>query len=406
MGDAGNAAKGLLYQSRDRRLLRGYIGGWNSEQVVTGAGSKNIPLLRFAHDMVEADRKVDMAKLNKGFNALHGYFAATKKHGHFMGEEYSTIYWRWIVIPIQIATEVARRHGRNTLVDQAEQWLRDFIVINSLGAWPTLVFKQSEYSKTPGGKLFGIPTSAIGMARAWVMNKGDDNHRDIDDSMSWVDATSHAPWLAWMLGRAGINDLTGGDGWVDKVLNGFDRIYGVGSPLSAEDHDDLYDAVFGGVFPAKLVDEIQYGPAKPMMIGRTTLGTWTVGEDSFTDGSTSFMHVKSFFAPPRAYEVESIANPLKRSNRDPGKAYVSGDFTEVVLKAADNTIWDWDKEKEVPGEVTVDLPGGELLWVVRIRKDSHMILHPLNAPPPPPPVPVDDDLSFWERLWLKIKDWF
>jgi hypothetical protein len=403
MGDAGNAAKGLLDQSRDRQLLRGYIGGWNSEQVVTGAGSKNIPLLRFAHDMVEADRKVDLTTLNRGFNALHGYFAACKKHGHFLGEEYSTIYWRWIVIPVQIVKEVAQRHGRHTIVSQADQWLRDFIVINALGAWPVLTYAQSDRAKNPGRALYGMPTSSIGMARAWVMNKGDNNKRDIDDSMSWVDATSHAPWLAWMLGRGGIGQLTGGDNWVANVLKGFDEIYGIIPPLSQVDERDLFDAVYGGEFPYDLVSQIQYGPSKPMMIGRTTQGTWTVGEDSFTDGSTSFMHVKSFFADTSAYETDSIANPLKRSNRDPGKAFVSPDFTEVVLQAADNTIWDWDKEKEVPGEVTVDLPGGELLWVVRIRKDSHMVLHPQA---PKPPVPVDDYLPWYKRLIQKIFSWF
>ena len=409
MGDAGNAAKGLLAQARNPRLLRGFIGGWNSDQIVTGAGSKNIPMLRWAHDMVEADRSGNTKILNKGFTALNGYLEATKKFGHFLGEEYSTIYWRWIVIPMQIVLEIAQKYGRDELLDRGDKWLQDFIVINSLGAWPILSFKQGEYSKHEGAKINGMPTTTIGMARAWVMNKGDDNHRDIDDSMSWLNATSHAPWLAWMLGKFTIKQLDGGDGWVKNVLQGFAKQYSFVSPLSLGVLDALDRAVFGGVFPTEAFNALEYGPARPMMIGRTSLGTWTVGEDSFTDGSTSFMHVKMFDAPSRKYDVESIANPLKRGNRDPGKALVSPDFREVVLQASDNTIWDWEKEREMPGQVTVDLPSGELIWVARITKDSRNQLYPLTPvqPPPPPwPSPPTNDEPWYKKLWQKIIDWF
>lgn len=408
MGAAGNAAKGLLAQSQNAKLLRGYIGGWDKDQIVTGAGSKNIPMLRWAHDMVEADRKDDEKKLDKGFLALHGYLDATQKFGHFLGEEYSTIYWRWIVIPMQIVLEIAAKREWDYLLDRGDKWLQDFIVINALGAWPTLSFRQGEHSKNPGQLITGMPTSSIGMARAWVMNKGDDGHRDVDDSMSWMNATSHAPWLAWMLGGFPINQLAGGDNWVRRVLQGFHKQYSFVSPLSLDTLQELNLAVYEGVFPTKVFSDLKYGPARPMMIGRTSLGTWTVGEDSFTDGSTSFMHVKIFNAPSRTYDVESIANPLKRGNRDPGTAIVSPDYLQVVLKADDNTIWDWEKEREVPGQVTVDLPNGKLNWVVRIAKDSRMRLYPKTLTPPPPPTPnlPGDDDPWYKKLWQKIKDWF
>lgn len=412
MGAAGNAAKGLLWQAQDPRLLRGYIGQWSKEQIVTGAGSKNIPMLRWAHDMVEADRRNDMKMLDKGFIALNGYLDATMKFGHFLGEEYSTIYWRWIVIPMQIVLEIAQKREWNHLLDRGDKWLQDFITINVLGAWPTMSFKQGEHSKKEGVIITGIPTSSIGMARAWVMNKGDDGRRDVNDSMSWLNATSHAPWLAWMLGKFTIKQLAGGDNWVKKVLQGFHKQYSFVSPLSLNTLEELSDAVFNGVFPTSAFKALTYGPSKPMMIGRTTLGTWTVGEDSFTDGSTSFMHVKMFDAKSRKYDVESIANPLKRSNRDPGQAIVSPDFREVVLKATDNTIWDWEKERELPGQVTVDLPRGDLLWVVRITKDTRMQLYPLVTTPTPPVTPPpssgkdEDDEPWYKRLWRKIIDWF
>jgi hypothetical protein len=95
MGDADGAATGLRKLALDPKLQRQYIGGWNEDQIVTGAGSKNIPMLRFAHDLLLADRRNDIVQLERARVALRGYLGACKRFGHFLGEEYSTIYTWW-----------------------------------------------------------------------------------------------------------------------------------------------------------------------------------------------------------------------------------------------------------------------------------------------------------------------
>jgi hypothetical protein len=400
MGEAGNAAKGLLAQSRDRLLLRGYIGGWSADQVVPGKGSKNIPMLRFAHDMVEADRRVDLAMLNKGFNAMHGYMAVTKAQGQFMGEEYSTIYWRWIVLPAQIARGVAARHGRHTLVAQIDKWVHDFLTINALGAWPHYDFKVGAHGgpKKQGKHIFGIPTASIGFSRAWVMNKGDDGKRGLDDSLSWGDATSHASWFAWMLRKIENNQLRGGDDWVAKLVEGFSKQYALRDPATPV---SLVNAVFGGVFPADDVAALEHGPTKPVVIGRTNLGTWGVGEECYNAGSTSFMHVKRYSALKKAYLVDSIATPLKRSNHDHGVAILAPDFSEVELIADDGTVWSWDQGREYRGTHRVMLPGVPE-WVVRLTKNGASVLTEEDEPT----VVGGEKEPWYKSLWRKILGWF
>jgi hypothetical protein len=52
------------------------------------------------------------------------YFAYARVHGHMLGEEYSTIYWRWIVVPIWIAGRIAKKRGVLNISQQVDKWLR------------------------------------------------------------------------------------------------------------------------------------------------------------------------------------------------------------------------------------------------------------------------------------------
>ena len=219
MGDAGQAAGGILLLVENPNKVRARSDKWDKDKIVSGAGSKNIPCLQFAHDLLLADRTNDQQSLNEAWDALGGYFAHGRVHGQFHGEEYSTIYWRWIVIPIWIAGVIAEKRGVAHIAQQVDQWLQDFITMNTLSALPETKYFQSEHAKNPGQQLFGMPCAGIMGARSWVMNEGDDGHRDFDDSMSWVDATSHAPWLAWVLGKGTLAQLRGGDGWVADVTS-------------------------------------------------------------------------------------------------------------------------------------------------------------------------------------------
>jgi hypothetical protein len=365
MGDAGQAAGGILLLVENPNKVRARSDKWNADHIV-GSGSKNIPVLQFAHDLLLADRTNDADSLERAWTALNGYFAYARVHGHMLGEEYSTIYWRWIVVPIWIAGRIAKKRGVLNISQQVDKWLQDFVTVCALASLPELKYFQSEHAKNPGDQLFGMPCAAIMGARSWVYNDGDDNKRDWGDSMSWVDATSHAPWLSWALQKTSVNQLTGGDKWVAKVSRGITKIYGVSPVIDTSVAGVLNEAVYNGVYPAGLVESMEYGPTKPMVVGRMTNGTWCVGERSFTSGSTSFMHCKVLPFGSLSYRVYGVAHPLKRSNKDDATATLSADFKSCELVADDGTVFDWATLKEVEGTLRVPLLDGDPMWVVRI----------------------------------------
>jgi hypothetical protein len=350
VGDAGQASGGILLLVENPNKVR-------------ARSESNIPVLRFTHDLLLADRTNDKPSLNEAWEALDGYFAHCRVKGQFSGEEYSTIYWRWIVIPIWICGRIAEKRGVAHIAAQVDQWLQDFILLNTLSALPSTKYFGSKWSSSRDKQLFGVPCASIMGARSWVFNEGDDGKRGWDDSMSWVDATSHAPWLAWVLGRGTLAQLTGGDGWVRKVTQGVVKIYGDRPVLDANSSLELNTALTHGSYPSNLIDVMEYGPTKPMVIGRMTNGTWCVGEGSYHEGSTSFMHVKILPFGSLSYRYYSIAHPLKRSNKDPGVAYISDDFKRCELVAYDGTVFDWDSKSEVPGSLKVDLLDGDPVWV-------------------------------------------
>ena len=238
--------------------------------------------------------------------------------------------------------------------------------MNTLSALPETKYFQSEHAKNPGQQLFGMPCAGIMGARSWVMNEGDDGHRDFDDSMSWVDATSHAPWLAWVLGMGTLAQLGGGDGWVADVTRAVVGIYHPRPVVGGAALWELKRCIDDGIYPELLVNTMEYGPSKPMVIGRMTNGTWCVGERSYTSGSTSFMHVKVLPFGTLSYRVYGVAHPLKRSNKDDATATLSADYKSCTLVADDGTVFDWDTLKEREGTLTVPLLDGDPLWVVRV----------------------------------------
>lgn len=405
MGDEVAATKGLSVLASDQNKVRKYFDDWNDDQIIGGSGSKNIPLLKFAHDLVVADRKNDSAMLDKCRAAYRGYFAACRKHGHFLGEEYSTIYWRWIVTPVWLARCVARKRGWVEGVVEADKWLTDFVVICSLAAWPTLHYYESKYGKTPHKLVFGIPCTVIGLARSWVFNKGADGVRTWDDSMSWVDATNHAPWLAWVLGKAPMHKLGGGDGWTREMWIKFSAIYSdVVKPVITDAvKQELLMALDHNMYPQKLVDELQYGPTKPIVIGKTANGVWCVGERCFTDGSTSFMHSKVLLSNELSYHVYGIANPVKRTNPHHGSAIFPAGWRSAQLIADDGMVVDMEQQKMVKGTVDIYLPFGEIFWVVRLVRGK--AAERLDKTPEPQPDDGDDSGGWFRRLIRKIVSW-
>jgi hypothetical protein len=405
MGEAGGAQKELLRMAGDVHYIPSYNRKWDTEDIIGTSSSKNIPMLQVAADAVIALRKNDRAMLYVIANAIYGYLDRCEREGHFAGEAYSCIYWRWIVVPFQILRAVMLEAGLLPFANDMGQWLRDFILFNVLAAVDVRKFKQSVKGKKAGQYTPGIPTASIAFARSWVLNKGDDGKRRIaDDSLSWIDATSHAPWLMFVLGYIPASQLSGGDGFVKDAVGGFTKQWGISMapPLESWHLVELRDALHGDAFPWGMWDQVVYGPHEPVVLGRTLDSSYGIGLDSFSEGSTSFLHVKLYEPLLEGYEVYSIANPQKRSNSDPGIATLDLENYVVTLEARDGTVFDWDKAKDVEGTITVPLPVNPL-WVVRVHRHGKSIVY---LDPKFRKSEQEESEPWWKSLWRKIRELF
>lgn len=415
MGDAAAASKQLVKLAQQPSVLLPLKKGWDEGKIIPAKGSKNIPLLRWANDVVMYDRTGNVNGLNRCFKALSGYFEHAKKYGQFHGEEYSTIYWRWIVLPVWIGWLIATKRGHNVASDAAK-WLADYVTHCILGTFYTqgdwyyggcrtdndiYVSQRKWWSK----RLPGVPTSTLGFSRSWVFNKGNDNTRDLTDGMSWVDGANHAVWLSWVLGFHASPQWVGAQGtasdFVGPIVKGFSKQYpnsGFVSSIAA-----LKDMYTSGTLNRDLVENLQYGPTFPIVYGRNTGGSFAVGTKSFNDGSTCFMHARTYMSD-RYYRVYGAANPFKRSNSTPSTAESTNNWQSFTMYARDGKVWDWWKMKMVAGTKEIPLPTGEWSWLISVGPGGKSTIFEPSKPPTNGGGSTSD--PWYIKLYKLILSWF
>ena len=411
MGDAAGASKQLVKLAKQPSVLLPLHGGWDEDKIIPKAGSKNIPMLRWANDVVMFDRSGNLNKLDKAFTALSGYFDHAKKHGQFHGEEYSTIYWRWIVLPVWIGWLVATKRGHLTTADKAAKWLTDYVTHCVLGTFYTQgdwyyggvkTEKDIYVSKRKNwGKRFpGVPTATQGFSRSWVFNKGNNNQREIEDGMSWVDGFNHAVWLSWVLGyhnHQWVGAQPSASDFVGPLVKGFSNQYPNGGFLS--NFTALKDMYTTGTLNRDLVQKLEYGPTFPIIYGRNTGGSFAVGTKSYNDGSTCFMHARTYMSD-RYYRVYGVANPFKRSNSTPSTAESKDNWQSYTMYTSEGKVWDWIKRKMVAGTKTIHLPTGEWDWLVSVGPGGKSTIFEPSKPV------IIDDKTWWQKLIDLLFGWF
>jgi hypothetical protein len=214
-------------------------------------------------------------------------------------------------------------------------------------------------------------------------------------------------WLEWALQMRGPNKVGGGDGWTGDVLRGLEKRFPAKHFLTNEEVLDLRQTLSGVFYAATSVASmIQHLPKATgnatLTIVRRTNGAFSFWDKVFHDGSTPFAHAKVFRGG--WMEVHSTADPTRRSNSHAAMSNWNRDSDTLVLIPDNGESWSWDKNKMVPGNVEVPLPGGAPLWVVTIGPTGVRV-EGASVPPGPPPIPDDDDDdNFFERLLSKIMD--
>jgi hypothetical protein len=391
MGDAGNAAHAIVEYLEAGKAHQGYIAGWDLVDILPAKGSKNIPLLRAAADLIRASYTNDKAMLAKEEVAWIGYCSGGLCHG----EDISTIYLRWIAMPILVAHRVFLHHGRVKGADSTRKWLRSLCAILALSAGGSKSFKNSKHSKHPGQASGVSPITAIVGARSWCSAKRNGSRRTngVANNLQWIDGQPMSEWLEWALQMRGPNKVGGGDGWTGDVLRGLEKRFPASHFLTNEEVLDLRQTLSGVFYAATSVASmIQHLPRATgnatLTIVRRTNGGFSFWDKSFHDGSTPFAHAKVF--RNGWMEVHSTADPTKRTNSHAAVSNWNRDSDTLVLIPDNGESWSWDQNKMVPGNVQVPLPGGAPLWVVTVGPTGVRV-EGASVPPGPPPIPDEPD---------------
>ena len=401
MGDAGNAAHAIVEYLEAGKAHQGYIEGWSSEDVVGGYSSRNIPLLRAAADLIRASFVVDMPMIAKEEKAWIGYCEKSLCHG----EDISTIYLRWIALPVLVAYRVFSRHGRSQGVEATRTWLRSLSAILALSSGGSRSFKRSKHSKHPGQVFAATPLTAIVGARSWVSAKRNGSRRTngVANNLQWIDGEPMSEWLEWALNMRHPAKLKAGDGWTGDVLRGLEKRFPATHFLLDQEVASMRAILDASSTSAvkEVASWIQNLPTHTLTIARRTNGSFSFWDKSFHDGSTPFLHAKVF--RNGWIEAHSTADPTRRSNSHAAMSNWNRDSDTLVLIPDNGESWSWDQNKMVPGNVQVPLPGGATLWTVTINRNGVRV-DDGSVTPGPPPIPDNDDDNFCEGILGKIGD--
>jgi hypothetical protein len=373
--------------------LKKYKGGWAADYI-TGNGSKNIPLLKIAADAVLADQRNDLGMLLKIAQAVRGYLAHAQKSGAFHGEEFSTIYSRWILVPLIAIWNVLNKNDLD-VAKELHLFLRSVTSLAALSAGHGRSFHHHKGTKW----VDATPYTIFGGSRSWVRGKGDDNKRGNDDSIVWHDADSACELIDLLLNIEQFDKS--GNHFVWDTMNSLRKRYNTWNPLTSGEQAVIRKLViFTGSKQdvESVLEYVREYPVHPsqgeiIFLRDASGNAATVYTDGYNYGSTSFMQLKDFSFETKRFFTLGVANPNKRSNAEDSKAivYDADDLWYAEVTAEDRTIFDLDSNKEVKTpniRVPLSVHSADWLYRVSIGRGFVGVLYPDSVQEPD-----DDDTS-------------
>jgi hypothetical protein len=396
-GDAGRGAKGLLNALQGK--LKDYTGGWNTEHVV-GAGSKNIPWLNIATDAVVAVRHNSAAKINAIEQAVKGFLVRSRTRGAFHGEEFSTIYTRWILVPMVVVWWALGRLGKQETADDLRLHIRSIVTLAVISAGKARRFKR--HHKGDGKPIHATPYTLFAGSRSWVYGKVD-GKRTLDGEIVWHDASSTLELVDFLIGRNTFDRLA--EGFVWDVINAWTKLMGpnVQSVLTAAEKTVFNEHIDHGFNKTQFEMLLQYwhewpvGPQRgDIVIVRDVKGAaLTVYQESYNTGSTSFMQWKEYCPTREKFFTMGVADPRRRTNSEGSTATVydkpnGGWYVDVVAK--DGTIWVDGKDKSIKHLQTLTSVTNPFEYAVYANAQGGLsVLYPDGTTSPVPQPPDNDD---------------
>jgi hypothetical protein len=416
-----------------------YVQNWGTE-IVGGSSSKNIPWLGAATDALLAYKWEDQQMMKRVLGEARAFLS--RQASPFRGEEFSGIYTRWIVIPIDIIRQVAYLVGDMETYTEARNWLRGYTSWQILCSVRGSQFRRPAWAKYAGTMIKGVVKAAgIGGSRAWSSAKRDGsrvkNGRWHD--IVWVDCEGMCSWLAAALGRKPFTQITG-DNWIRDIyrgLEGLEKSLPTDIPtLLLEEEQSVLNYVnnmdaWGVLSERYLKQAISWVgsrlPQVPIDVIRTKDGVLVVWEKTFHDGSTGTLTVKQILhddmyvygpAVPRRSnshkahmtisENNGVVIPHAINDEHPDKRLIGDDRRSKVAKQhvcrpfpTDGLIY-WMRAMNGGISVLRDASGGEADW------DA-----PISDKIPPEDdgggdwrdeieEVVEDTVNFLVRLWRKL----
>ena len=309
-----------------------YVQNWK-EGIVEGSSSKNIPWLGAATDALLAHKWQDIQMLSKVLGEARKFLS--QQASPFRGEEFSGIYTRWIVLPIDIIRQVAWAADDMETYTEAKNWLRGYTSFQTLSSLRGDVFRRPAWAKYPNSVVRNVlPAAGIGGSRSWASGKGDTNSRHEDGvwkHIVWVDCEGMCSWLWSTLGNKQYSDITG-DSWMRDVYRGLKKNMPVTMPRILDQYEenalnyihdaDAWDSHLGDSMKEAISWVSNRLPQVSIDIIRNKDSIGVYWGKTFHDGSTGTLLVKQIPSVGGQMYVYGPAIP-KRSNSHKAHCNVS-----------------------------------------------------------------------------------
>lgn len=338
-GTAGFKAERLIQALLGRDLNRS--GGWNDEDILGSSSSKNIPWLGVAHDYAVALHTGDGQTISTIQEALWNLMTDIHSGSKslFSGEEFSTTYSRWILVPMSCLAILIRHYASSEEEMELAGYLSDTVGtvawIACISAGQGSSYVKPVWSKQPGQRVKRVvPSTVWGGSRSWAAGKkGKKRHSDGKwHPVSWTDCHVMCSWLYEAIEPHGdLRKVKGDNDWTGDVYKALASHIGTKPVIFTSQEQvalrrawkfdgqvteqDLWDwevwmSTLDGAFPAGAV----------LTVAKFTDGSsFTVYPINFHDGSTCTMNLKILEQQPhRRDQMTAIgtAKPL-RTNRYP-----------------------------------------------------------------------------------------
>lgn len=407
----------VLEGARPSRDSENWRNIYNSTHVIGKHGSANwgkVASCLGLADLWNVDRQGEHRAV---LNAWGEYCEVFTWQAQELGSRH--IYGDWDYCGIEAAWAHAVAVGRERLADELALHIRTGLTLMALGAGPV-----HDSGAFPG------PRTTMTGSRSFICTE----RKEDGKTYRWDENGNPMPIfhiydqpLDFRLGRH--LRLQGASNqhrlWLDEHWQAYRQELGVDMRdlLSRDERSVLLRLLEGDVdaVPAA-IGYLEEGPTviEPLRVRATRDGRLTMIEDGVSPGSTPMMYAMAWYkrnlpdGPHRAMPwfraSEGVAwlgvdNPMQRTHGRDGRAKLE-DGAIIAQRKQAQDYFDEEKRSHFPGWKSLPIPGGEVMWDIRLSKNKGVQRLDDGSGPVDPPVdpPIDPNPKPGYRYLEKAED--